>query len=355
MNEGAAIPPTCEPCASRGLFDQAANRYPDEWRAAHFRVLGRGVHLQVVGRRLHGHLSAALAHLAGPAVAGTAGDLHICLWDEEVTAIPHPDGALSGIPDDDETVTVSADQCRVFERRGQWAVALNRPRREIVGSVRLAAARPLLHDLGKPLQTLMAVWARDLDVPLAHAGLVARDGRGILLGGPGGAGKSTTALACVANGFDFLGDDRVGLEKTDSAFIGHSLYNSVLLERAQLDRFPALIEGARLPVHPLRERKPLVFLEESYPQCLPPSARIQVLGLPRVTGGRASRARPARRAEALRVIAPSSLILPVGPGALGMRRLAELLRHVPCFWLDLGSDLGGVAACIERVLEAGDA
>jgi hypothetical protein len=45
-------------------------------------------------------------------------------------------------------------------------------------------------------------------VPL-HAACVGRGSRGLLLMGPGGSGKSTVALQCLLQGFDFLSEDSV--------------------------------------------------------------------------------------------------------------------------------------------------
>lgn len=45
-------------------------------------------------------------------------------------------------------------------------------------------------------------------VPL-HGACVGVQGRGVLLMGPGGAGKSTVALQCLSDGFDFLSEDSV--------------------------------------------------------------------------------------------------------------------------------------------------
>lgn len=335
----------------RSVFNEIAGRCRDQLNVQRFGMLGRGVHLHTVGGRLHGHLTAALAHLRTPPAAREAGDLSVFLWDEDTTGVPHPHAVLSGRPDDEELIDVSHDNLVVRERRGQWAVALDRGRGEISGCARLGGARPLLHDLGKPLQTLISIWARDSGMPLVHAGLVGRDGNGILLGGAGGAGKSTTAVACAREGFDFLGDDRVGLEAGGDGFVGHSIYNSVLVDQPRVDRFPELCAHAIQPVHPTRERKPLVFLNEIYPGRIPPSVQIRGVALPRVAGTTDSRWRTATPAEALRVIAPSSLIMPMGPGAVGMKQLGSLVREVPCFWLDLGTALEGVAACVEQVLE----
>lgn len=341
---------TCD-AGGRDMFNDAVAHRPDQFTARHFSLLGRQFHFYTVGNRLHDFLSAAITHLQPGIDTAGPGDLSAYLWDEELSGLPCLDAPLPGRADEDEFTTISDDQLRVREMRGQWAMELDRRRGEICGRIRLGAARPLLHDLCKPLQTLISVWARDTGIPLVHAGMVARDGFGVLLAGAGGAGKSTTALACTVAGLDFLGDDRIGLEDTGNGFKGHGIYNSVLVDQAQLARFPSLARHATAPRHPTRERKPLVFLNDAYPHRLPPFARIQAVALPRVVGGARTALRPASAAAALRVMAPSSLILPLGPGPVGMRRMAALVRAVPCFWLDLGTDLEQIPASIDGVLD----
>ena len=66
----------------------------------------------------------------------------------------------------------------------------------------------------------------------------------LVVGGPG-AGKSTTALACAASGFGFLGDDHIGIEEADDGgFFGHSLYSTARLSSEQLVLNPELGCGA---------------------------------------------------------------------------------------------------------------
>ena len=50
-----------------------------------------------------------------------------------------------------------------------------------------------------------------------HATCVARDGAGVLLLGPPGAGKSDLALRLLARGFDLVADDQVILTGTEAA------------------------------------------------------------------------------------------------------------------------------------------
>jgi len=281
-------------------------------------------------------------------------DLSIYMWDTRLTGCMHPYRHLSGSPDDGDSIEVSEDNIKVSDSHGQWAAELDRTKHEIVGCMNLAGPRPLLHDFGKPLQTLISVWARDVGVPLIHAGMVALNKKGLILGGSGGAGKSTTALACAAAGFDFLGDDRIGLEARESGFVGHSLYNSVLFDKGALSRFPVLQPHVVPPEHPSRERKPLVFLHAVDSCRFSASAPVRAVAIPRVTDRKNSGFDRAKPIEALRAVAPSSLILPVGPGSLGMRRLSAMVQAVPCFWFDLGKDIDHVVACAHRILkEAG--
>lgn len=54
---------------------------------------------------------------------------------------------------------------------------------------------------------LRAVFAEIRSYFLFHAGVVARDGRALILAGPPGIGKTTLVLSLVEQGFDFLSDD----------------------------------------------------------------------------------------------------------------------------------------------------
>lgn len=343
-----------QPCVLREIFRMLADQHHRHFRERSFRFLGRYLHLRTIGDRLHKILSAALAHLAVEPKMRGKDDLSIYMWDSRLTGCMHPYRNLSGSPDDEDSIEVSEDNVKVSDSHGQWAAELDRMKYEIVGCMNLSGPRPLLHDFGKPLQTLISVWARDVGVPLIHAGMVALNNNGLILGGSGGAGKSTTALACTTAGFHFLGDDRIGLEARKSGFVGHSLYNSVLFDKGQLASFPVLKPHVVAPEHPSRERKPLVFLNAVDSYRFSASAPVRAVAILRVTDWRNSSFKRARPIDALRAIAPSSLILPVGPGNLGMRRLSELVQAVPCFWFKLGKDIDSVVTCANRILhEAG--
>jgi hypothetical protein len=218
-------------------------------------------------------------------------------------------------------------------------------------------------DRGQPLFALFAAWLHDLDLQLVHAGLVASGESGALLGGAGGSGKSTTALACMRAGLTYLGDDSIALslplagEGAGEEPWGFSLYASARLEAANLERFPELI-GTAEPMDPREPDKlvlyPLDGLDDRQVRGVTAgSARLAALLLPHVTGG-APRAVPLAPAKALLLLAPSSIrAMAPQPMVLGFERLARLVESVPCYRLEVGEDLAAVANEVERVLTEG--
>jgi hypothetical protein len=226
---------------------------------------------------------------------------------------------------------------------------LDRQARQLV-AWRSSAAEYSLYERTKPLRLMLRVWYDDEHVQFVHSGLVARVGHGALLAGGGGAGKSTTSLACLRAGLDFLGDDFIGLEEQpDGSFVGHSLFSTVRLERHQMARFPDLSEQALVSRDAL-DPKSLLFLTEIFPERLPRAAAIRVLLLPRVVDAEISRLAPASPAQALLALAPSTVIAALGPGFQGFERLARLVRSVPTYWLELGRDLRSIPACVDEAL-----
>lgn len=78
-----------------------------------------------------------------------------------------------------------------------------------------------------PLATAIASWAVDSALLPVHAAALEIDGRGVLLVGESGAGKSTTAVACALEGAGLLGDDLCLIDAERR--IIHSWYGTVKL------------------------------------------------------------------------------------------------------------------------------
>jgi hypothetical protein len=71
-----------------------------------------------------------------------------------------------------------------------------------------------------------------------HSGAVGLNGEGVLISSVGGSGKSTTALSCLLDGFDFVSDDYLILDPESSS--AYPLYNSGILNADSLQHLPEL-------------------------------------------------------------------------------------------------------------------
>jgi hypothetical protein len=123
----------------------------------------------------------------------------------EVENLPFPDGAVLGpygalldSVDTDWLILRNPETRRVLALDTLARTAVYYPGRNVPPRDRAEFCRPLLS------------WLAILDGNVVvHAGAVASGDRGVLVAGPGNAGKSTLVRACVAAGFDFLGDNVV--------------------------------------------------------------------------------------------------------------------------------------------------
>lgn len=112
-----------------------------------------------------------------------------------------PYGALVESAATDWLVLRSPDTGKVLALDRGTRDALYFPGDRVPPRDRAEFCRPLLH------------WLAVLDGNVVvHAGGVAREERGLLVAGPGNAGKSTLTRACLAAGLDYLGDNVVEVE-----------------------------------------------------------------------------------------------------------------------------------------------
>jgi hypothetical protein len=244
-------------------------------------------------------------------------------------------------------VTVSHDQRFVRQRLAGLEYMLDRRASSVVGAIRCFEAIPRW-EYAKPFAMLLSTWLADEGITVIHAGLVSRDGEGILFAGKSGAGKSTCAFSCAAVGFEFLGDDSVALEgKARGGWTGHSLYSTVALEMSHLAcALPACFRPAEGRALGAREKAVLAIgTRGDFRTDL--QAEIIAIVLPRLTGVRRSALRRATPGEVLRTIGPSSILKRATPAGPTLAQLAQLTRDVPGYWLEMSrnpADIGDAVA-----------
>jgi hypothetical protein len=330
-------------------FLWAMKKNSDQVSESFYEFAGHPVCIRIIGRELAEHLLLPFSHLRIHGPVPLTPQLTIDLWDETATGIrcrtDAPEGVLQAI----EVSATSADGRFFGHHSPNTVTCFDRQAQRIIGSVAWGET-VYLYERGKPLTRPLIAWYSDRNVQVIHGGLVSQDGQGIFFGGWSGSGKSTSALACLHDGFDYLGEDCVGLQKlSDSTFMGYSIYNSAFLETPHLARFPALapyVQQARFP----SEDKSFVLLCQVFPERLKNSVPIGVVVLPRVIDLSESRIRPALKAKALLTLGPSTLLGLPGLGSRRLDILARLVEQLPCYWLDLGRDLGSIPRCVKEIV-----
>jgi hypothetical protein len=191
-----------------------------------------------------------------------------------------------------------------------------------------------------PFRTVLHWWLAGQGLALVHGGGVGTARGAALLVGRGGSGKSVTAVGCATAGLRFLGDDAVPCGVHPPAL--YCLYSRATVHARDAARFPG-----RHSVSSGEGEKVMVDLGDRVAPALP----LRAILMPVVTGGTATRIQPMTAAETLRAMAPSSLLNAPGSGESSFLQLTDLVRRVPGFVVELGSEVEEVAAAIRRFME----
>ena len=211
-------------------------------------------------------------------------------------------------------------------------------------------AELLSWDWASPLRAILHWWLGRHGIMQVHGGAVGTPDGGVLVVGRGGSGKSTTTLACLSAGLRYAGDDFVGIQVEPEPWV-HSLYSSGKLETHHLERFPALRSAVANPVR-RPEEKVILLAATAVPGAPIAGFPLRAVLVPRIVGEEPdTHVVPTSRAAALAALAPSTIFQLHPPHPEGLAFMATLVRQVPCFSLELGSDVQRIPRAILTLLE----
>ena len=337
----------------RGAFGAARDSGASQLHEIFLVLCGQPVRLRVVGDELAAQLTKCFGNLVLSSAGNPDVSLSIHFWDRASTGVGCPgipiapdktdelgSGLLSQYLDGRLLRYDKAAMVKIFDRSSNEMF------------ICVADARSTtLSDRSKPFPHFLATRCHDLGIEVLHAGLVSRHGRGVLLGGGSGSGKSTCSIAAALAGFDFLGDDCVGIELTESGCRGHACYDAVRVDDGTLQRLPAL-QPHSYPSGPRDRNKSLIYMSEVVPGRTVVTSTIDAIIIPRIVGTGPSRVVPDGKATTLRKLAPSTLLRGLGTRGEGFARIAELVRRVPCYELAIGASLDDVPRLLDETLAA---
>lgn len=328
------------------LFGRAADRVGCAERR--YTIAGEEIAVRFAGEEMLARLGAAFSHLESGASAEPGLTIHV--WESlssGVDAPPMP-GERIEADEDGPFYYYERDGVQALSRWGTLSVLDTESRQAWFWAP--AATEIVSWDWAVPFRALLHWWLGRRGVLQVHGGAVGIPEGGVLLVGRGGSGKSTTALACLAAGLRYAGDDFVAISTRPDPQV-HSLYGSGKVEPAHLQRFPDLVPGVSNP-NPGPREKSIVFVEDAYPGAATHGFPLRAVVVPRVVArSPETRLLPTSAPAALTALAPSTLFLlhPATPGVLA--EMAALVRRVPCFSLELGSDIDRIPDAIVELLQ----
>jgi hypothetical protein len=170
---------------------------------------------------------------------------------------------------------------------------------------------------------------------LAHAAAIGMDGKGLVLFGKGGAGKSGTTLAALAVGMSTVGDDYIALGNESNPF-ARAVFNHVKQDDDGIARIPGLRKRVGDVVKNWRgkaEFQPELIFTGAFVDELSISAAV----LPLITHREHPRIKPVSPADALLALISSNAQYDPSRPDGGLRFFADILRKIPCYRMDLSN------------------
>jgi hypothetical protein len=315
-----------------------------------FRIAGAAVEFRFAGPALVSLLCDALAHLEVNAPQDADFTFHI--FDEASTGIGPPrtrwDAARYFGHGEVPSLIDAERYLQVIQPRRQ-VIAGRRPSRRAVVWFR-SPAQMAARERAAPLRTLINWWAGGLGYLNVHAAAVGYPHVGALIVGRPGAGKSHTALACLDSNLFYVSDDLSLLAiEGDPRVAG--LYSTAKLFVADVHRFPMFERHASDALR-TEEGKAIFFLNAIVPERLSVGFPIRAILLPHQSGRRDTTVAPASGSAALLALAADNVIRWPSFGRTAFPRLAAVLRSLPCFRIETGTDVRQIPRTIGALLDA---
>jgi hypothetical protein len=171
-----------------------------------------------------------------------------------------------------------------------------------------------------------------------HSAALYGDGRGYLISGNSGCGKTTTALSLVSRGFKYVSDDFLLFEEQNGEIIVNSLYRSFNLDQKVAERFPEVALGETLEIP--EGFKISVDISQFFLDSFVPCIRPDVIIFPRITSNKKSQIYPLNKKDVYARLL-KQIILPVDNevSKKQLTALEKLVKQTTGFELLSGRDI----------------
>jgi len=191
---------------------------------------------------------------------------------------------------------------------------------------------------------------RSRDLYLIHAAALARDGKGVLIPGFTGSGKTTLSIALLREGFQFLGDDRTFIKKEADGLKLLAFPDELDVTEETISSFPEMKD---LPEDAFKigPRKKKFWVDRVYPGSMVNRSVPKILLFPNIVQKKNSQLDPLSKAQAVERLLPHSLL--VFDGEIAEKHfhlLCHLVEKMDCYRLDFGKDLLHVYKLVDKII-----
>jgi hypothetical protein len=329
-------------------------------------MAGLRVRLRCAGEPIKAALLPPFEHLAA-SNGGEAPELTISLFDTASSGIDAPSPSwepLRAEPGTNPVVRLRSDSASVLAAAGSGALTAVRTEEGRATFHLTDAGRVPSSERAAPLRDALQLLMAARQRWMTHAGAVGRGGAGVLLVGRGGSGKSTLALSCALAGMEIVADDYVLLEAGER--IAHAMQSTAKLTEDSVARLGVAVgalDSAGFESTLEGPAKALVDIRGIAAGGVSRQLAIRAIVAPvvsasqpaHIAGGDAlgegkPMVRPISAAEGLRAVAPSTIVQSGFAGGAALASLAQLVREVPSYALELRPEPTANAAAVDRLV-----
>ena len=293
-------------------------------------------------------MTRAFEHLRIKSV--TTPDLTLCLWDSESSGV-----AMTPSPCEEECYTDRGDIWGFTSERIKTAFhysdysvnVLDHDTATGVYWIKTADKLPYWVD-ASPLRTLLHRWMERHGLQLMHAAAVGTTDGAVLITGPAGAGKSSTALACLDAGLRYLADDYLVVRHSPEP-TAYNLYATAKLAHADLGHYPRLAPLVRAP-EGSRDEKAVLFLHPHHADRIVREMPLRAILVPQVADQENTTFSSIEASRAQQAASFTTMSQLPYVGRHTYKFFGRLCAAVPGFRVNLGSRRDTIAPAITKLI-----
>ena len=306
------------------------------------------IELRFAGPALVSTVIPALMHLA--ASAEKIPELTVYLWDcaSTNTAMPAPPWSPSDYGARGEINGYNDERIFVSFQMGTGTLSMLDMESGLALFWVRDADRLPYYEKSAPLRTILHWWMRHRGWQMTHAAAVGSPSGGVLMVGKGGAGKSTTTLACLNSELAYVGDDYCLLGQRPT-LCACSIYNSAKLDSKSVRKLARFTPAVTNPGHS-DDQKAVLLLNTLPFVNITLQIPIQAILVLRITRRTATVLKPTSHSTAVKAVATSTIFQLSHADRRDLMNLCRIVRQVPAFELEVGTQLAQIPGVILNLL-----